>query len=176
MTTRPAVAFFAVAAATFGAATFGARAARADVTWEHVGTLQSSMFPKKPFLKVKMYNTWTAQRHRLLLNYAFAPSLFDTAGAMSGRMPSMPMLKMTTRDAAEFPDFKPQTFGSLGFVQRLDDDRVLAYESQSRTLISEERLSLLKRLRFKSVEKACPRTGEPGAADFDERAAHAPAS
>ncbi len=153
MSTRKVTALLVLAAALVGANALSINAARADVTWEHIGTLQTSMNPKKPLLQVKMYNTWTAQRHRLLLNYAVAPSIAGRAGEMRDSLPSMPSIPAL---AAMPSDGSVKPFGSIGFVQRLDDDRVIAYESQSQRFISEPRLALMKRLRFNPWKKLAP--------------------
>ncbi len=139
-----------LAAATVATATIGAHSVRADVTWEHIGTLQTSLSAKQPLMQVKMYNSWAPQRHRLLLNYAFLPSAVAAAEVMRNNAPQMPLL-------APMPSSNSiKSFGSLGFVQRLDDDRVLAYESQSKTFVSEPRLALMKRLRFNPWKKLAP--------------------
>ena len=146
MTIRKTALVFVAAAATLSA-----KAASADTTWEHIGTVQTSMMPQKPLMRIKMYNTWTPQRHRLLLNYAFSPSVAETMGrgTMGRRMPMLTSLMPA--DVAE-----PRSFGSIGFVQRMDDDRVLAYESQTRMMISEPRMALMKRLRFNPWKKLAP--------------------
>ena len=153
MSTRRVVSALFVVAAMAASA----RSAQADVTWEHIGTLQTSAIPK-PLFRIKMYNTWTPQRHRLLLNYAFAPSLAGRAGAMGNMpgFPSMPMLQSLQSMAPKPAGSGITSYGSIGFVQRLDDDRVLAYESQSKTLISERRLALIRRLRFNPWKKLAP--------------------
>lgn len=155
MTIRQTAVLFAVAAAALGAKT-----ARADVTWEHIGTLQSSFKPAQPLMQVKMYNTWTTQRHRLLLNYAFAPSVAKRAGQMERGMPSMPKIPMLQSQKLQslMPSdvAPPKLFGSVGFIQRLDDDRVLAYESQTKMMVSEKRLALMQRLRFNPWKKLAP--------------------
>lgn len=136
-----------------------ARSARADVMWEHIGTLQTSAIPK-PVFRIKMYNTWTPQRHRLLLNYAFSPSLASRAGAMGNRpgFPPLPMLQspMLRSLAPAGASSGITNYGSIGFVRRLDDDRVLVYESQSKTMISERRMALARRLRFNPWKKLAP--------------------
>ena len=147
---------FAVAVASLSV-----QSARADVMWEHIGTLQTSMKPRQPLMQVKMYSTWTAQRHRLLLNYAFAPSVANRAGQMERGMPSLPMFApMSSSSMSSMVPMVPmgsvKPFGSVAFVDRLDDDRVLAYESQSRLMISEPRRALMKRLRLNPWKKLAP--------------------
>lgn len=151
MRTRRVVSALFVAAA----ATASARTAHADVMWEHIGTLQTSA-TTKPLFRIKMYNTWTPQRHRLLLNYSFSPSLASRAGTMERRMPGFPTMPMLRSLAPLGANSRVNNYGSIGFVQRLDDDRVLAYESQSRLMISEPRKALMQRLRFNPWKKLAP--------------------
>jgi hypothetical protein len=159
-----------------------ADAARADLSWEHTGTLRVSK-QKQPMLRFKMYNNWTPQRHRLLFNY----SVHDLAGlsTLSDQIPMSPTyltspfsasplgalaatplagtpLAATSLAFGKAPGvltaitsaLRPQikggvkNFGGLGFVQRIDDDRLLAYESQSQQFVSEPRRALFQRLRF----------------------------
>lgn len=162
MSTRGVVAALFV----MSAAAASARTAQADVMWEHIGTLQTSA-RSKPLLRIKMYNTWTPQRHRLLLNYAFSPSLAGRAGMMNRGMnfPPVPMLQSLTPKTASSGI---RNYGSVGFVQRLDDDRLLAYESQSRTLISEPRMALKKRLRFNPWKKLAPELSNQNAPALSE--------
>jgi hypothetical protein len=154
-----------------------ADAARADLSWEHTGTLRVSK-QKQPMLRFKMYNNWTPQRHRLLFNYSvhnlaglstlsdqipmsstYSTSPFSASplGALSatplsgaplafGKAPGV----LTAITSALRPQIKGgvKNFGGLGFVQRIDDDRLVAYESQSRRFVSEPRRALFQRLRF----------------------------
>lgn len=152
-TRKTALTTFALAAATLSAG-IGARSARADLTWEHIATVQSTMSPK-PLLRVKMYNTWAPQRHRVLLNYSFLPAMASKAGEIernrSGFPGGMSMLMATPKDSSGISNF-----GSIGFTQDLADDRVLAYESQSHLMISEPRRALMQRLHFNPWKKLAP--------------------
>ena len=114
-------------------ATNWAHSARADLLWEHTATFRTSLSPKS-LGQVKMYNTWTPTRHRLLLKYSASP---QAAREMGG----MPF----------------SSSGQLGIVQRLDDDRVLAYDSQTKQYVSHSRLNLLKRLRFNPWKTLAPK-------------------
>ena len=49
-----------------------------------------------------------------------------------------------------------KTYGGLAFVQRLDDDRVLAYDSQTQGYFEEGRASLFNRLYFNPWKKLAP--------------------
>jgi hypothetical protein len=124
-------------------------AARADVTWEHTGTVRISN-AKAPLGQIKLYNTWTPQRHRVLLKYAVSPKVASLP------MRSMDMFPVSTLAPAPRGNSGFKNFGSIGFVQRLDDDRVLAYDSQTRHYISEPRRALLQRLRFDPWKKLAP--------------------
>lgn len=114
-------------------ATTLAHSARADLLWEHTATFRTSRSPKS-LAQVKMYNTWTPTRHRLLLKYTASP---EAAREMGG----VPFSES----------------GQLGIVQRLDDDRVLAYDSQTKQFISHPRLNLLQRLRFNPWKSLAPK-------------------
>lgn len=77
--------------------------ARADLGWEHTGTLRVTAI-KQPLLKIKMYNHWTAQRHRLLLKYSLG------IPGMAGKMPPLNLPKGT------IPTFAPQGFAPQAFA------------------------------------------------------------
>lgn len=93
--------------------------ARADVTWEHTVTARWSLAPQ-PVLQAKIYNNWTPQRHRVLVKYAVPDDPFAPRYRQSG---------------------------SVAAIQRLDDDRVIAYASQPKTFLSESRSALLEKLK-----------------------------
>ena len=114
-------------------ATTLSHSARADLLWEHTASFRTSLSPKS-LAQVKMYNTWTPTRHRLLLKYSASPQ--------------------STRGMGGVPF---STSGQLGVVQRLDDDRVLAYESQTKQFISQPRLKLLQRLRLNPWKTLAPK-------------------
>ena len=164
-----------------------ASSAHADLGWEHVGELRFST-SKTPVMRFKMYNSWTPSRHRVLVSYAFhnipgftmprstmetlAPMLpLESALNFSGAEPVAPMLraltaaqkKASTRAAA--PD-KIQNFGTVGFVQRTDDDRVLAYESQTKKFVSEPRRELLRRTTFDPFKTLDPSLSQQAPPEF----------
>ncbi len=112
-------------------ATSWSQSAHADLLWEHTATVRTSKSPKS-LAQVKMYNTWTPTRHRLLLKYT---------ASLHQKTSGVPL----------------PTSGQLGFVQRLDDDRVLAYDSQTKQFISHPRLNLLQRLRFNPWKSLAPK-------------------
>lgn len=86
-----------------GGTLLGAGTARADLGWEHTGTLRVSTV-KQPLLKFKMYNHWTPQRHRLLLKY----SVGGLPPGMSGQMPPFKMPPMPPMPPIKIPTFAPQ--------------------------------------------------------------------
>jgi hypothetical protein len=186
----------------------GAGAAHADLSWEHTGSLQFST-QKQPVMRLKMYNHWTAQRHRLLFKY----SVHDLTGLnkIGNEMPSMgfPMLQPNTHQqnadkslqallsAQRTPSLwnlamsvlrpalapkamtpnapapkKIQNYGALGFIQSIDNDRLIAYDSQTAHYISEPRFATLKRLRFDPWKKLDPRLSRetPPAFTTEQRA------
>jgi hypothetical protein len=57
------------AAGTVATLAVGAGPARADVSWQHLMTVRSSL-TREPVLRLKVFNNWTPQRHRLLLKYS----------------------------------------------------------------------------------------------------------
>lgn len=166
-----------------GGALCGADTARADLSWEHTGTLRVSK-QKQPMFRFKMYNNWTAQRHRVLFNY----SVHNVAGlsTLSNQIPSMGPTFLATPFSASPLNASPlgafsaspfsgtslsytkapgvlaavtsalipqvkggvKNYGGLAFIQRIDDDRLLAYESQSQQFVSEPRRAIFQRLRF----------------------------
>jgi hypothetical protein len=131
--------------------------ARADVGWEHTATVRVSTI-KEPVAKLKIYNHWTPQRHRLLLKYA--------VHAMPGCV--RPPTGMST-----FPTLTPggvtmmsqpssRNSGGVALIQRLDDDRIVAYETQTRSYVSEAFRPLLEKLRFDPWKKLAPElSGKP---------------
>lgn len=75
--------------------------ARADLSWEHTGTLRISTI-KQPVFKLKMYNSWTASSHRVLFKYGvygpasgmmkkMSPHAMETFAPLSNWMPQGPM-------------------------------------------------------------------------------------
>src|SRR4028119_733015 len=102
--------------------------ARADVGWEHTATVRVSTM-KQPIVNLKIYNHWTPQRHRLLLKYAvnaLPGSMKRPIGinAFSALSPS------TLSPVADYPALLPSSrnAGGAALIQRLDDDRIVAYE------------------------------------------------
>lgn len=162
-------------------------AARADLGWEHVGELRFST-SKTPVMRFKMYNSWTPSRHRMLINYAFhnipgmtmPHSMMETLAPMvplesalnfSGAEPVAPMLRALTAaqkkasTRAADPD-KVQNFGTVALVQRADDDRILAYESQTKKYVSEPRRELLRRTTFDPFKTLDPRLSQEAPPEF----------
>lgn len=121
-------------------------AARADVLWEHAITV-SVPGTKGPVARVKMYNAWTETRHRTLFKYA-----------LSGAGVSMPdpTEVFSTFAPRQVPVATQSNFGSLAYITRLDDDRILAYESASKQYIAEPRRALLMKARFDPFVKLAP--------------------
>jgi len=118
--------------------------ARADLSWEHTITVRLGKV-KQPLARVKMYNNWSGERHRLLLKYALSDL---------GRIPRPNTSIFESSAFTPTPLVAGSThYGSLGFVHRFDDDRFVAYTSEARMFISEPLRPLLKRLRFDPWKK-----------------------
>jgi hypothetical protein len=148
---------------------------RADLAWEHSGSIRMGQRPKELFT-FKLYNHWTPQRHRVLLKYALKdtsalnrlaqsdqnfsasalmPTSMTGAPLMSSPLTASPWKRLAPVMMQQMPgSVKP--YGGIGFVQRLDDDRVLAYDSQSNGYFEEGRTSLFQRLYFDPWKKLAP--------------------
>jgi hypothetical protein len=161
--------------------------ARADLGWEHVGTLRFSAI-KTPVMRVKMYNSWTPSRHRLLVSYSvhgapgmnlmppnmatFAESMpLESALGFTGAEPVAPLFRALTAAqkksmprSSAMPDIK--NFGSFALVQNIDNDRVLAYDSQTKHYVSESRRELLRRTTFDPFKTTAPRLSREAPPEF----------
>jgi hypothetical protein len=87
-----------------GSVLWSVDAARADLSWEHTGTLRVSK-QKQPMLRFKMYNNWTPQRHRLLFNY----SVHNLAGLgrISDQIPMGPTFLTSLSSASPLGALSP---------------------------------------------------------------------
>lgn len=129
--------------------------ARADVTWEHAMTLRVTKF-KQPLVKMKLFTSWTAQRNRVLLKY-------DLGGlAQAGVNPGDIV-------AAKLPKSKAASnIGGVALAQRLDDDHLVAYATESHSYINEALTPLLQKLRFDPWQKLDPSLAKTPPPDFTE--------
>lgn len=98
-------------------------AARADVAWEHRGTVQIG--DAKPLVHFALRNQWSNQKHR-------AAFTFDATKAVNMMAPMNP---------------KPVR-GEVQIIERLDDDRILLSSDLNKSYIEEPYASLRGRLRL----------------------------
>ncbi|HEX8552765.1 MAG TPA: hypothetical protein VF681_14555 [Abditibacteriaceae bacterium] len=101
--------------------------ARADVSWEHKGTIRVGSLPMS-LINLKMYTNYNTDRSRLLVKYT-APLA-----------PSFPVPAESWKGSGLPDNIRPKritNYGSFGIVQRLDDDRFIAYESQTGAYVNE---------------------------------------
>jgi hypothetical protein len=131
-------------------------------------TVRSSQV-KDPVLRLKMYNNWTAQRHRLLFKYSMLvdPSLprprrsFHMTALVPGATP-LTVLQFEPAKAQWGAPAAGQSrpmyhSGGLGRVLRLDDDRIIGYSSDLRSYFDEPRRALLRQVRFDPWKKLAPK-------------------
>jgi hypothetical protein len=167
------------------------------MSWEHSGTLRVSK-QKQPMFRFKMYNNWTPQRHRLLFKYSVhnVAGLSNISNQipmgptfLSSPFPASPLAAFSATSLSSTPlsfgktpgvlaavasALHPQikggvkNFGGLGFVQRIDDDRLVAYESQSQQFVSEPRRALFQRLRFDPWKTLKPELSREAPPTFTE--------
>jgi len=150
----------------------------ADVSWEHSGTVRVGA-QKQPTVRFKMYNNWTAQRHRLLMKY----SVHNVSGLRGIANPLFLAGMSTLNTTSPLNAFAPtqlsytkapaiwnalgsslpsqmrggmKNYGAFGIVHRIDDDRLIAYESQSGHYISQPRRAFFERLRFDPYKTLAP--------------------
>ncbi len=124
------------------------------LSWEHSLTTRTSD-AKHPLAQVKIFNNWTDNKHRVLVKYNVS-GLGARTDFFGGYSSPFPM-----------PDFDPKRIasklsyhnGSLGIVQDLKADKLIAYSSDAGTkgaYLSEDRKALMKRLRYDPWKKLAP--------------------
>lgn len=125
------------------------------LSWEHTLTTRAST-SKHALAKLKIYNSWTPGKHRLLVKYNVAGlgAADDFIGRNYGSSFSMPNF-----DASRVSGKVAYHNGTLGLVQNLDDDKLIAYSSEAGEhgeYFVEKRKALMKRLRFDPWKKIAP--------------------
>lgn len=96
--------------------------ARADVSWEHRGSVKVG---KSPLVTFAMKNTWSGQKHRVAFD-------FDATKAFATMAPS---------------NTKPVNLQTQ-LIERLDDDRLIFSSTQNKTYVDEPYRSLKSRFRL----------------------------
>jgi hypothetical protein len=123
------------------------------LNWEHTLTTRTSQ-AKYPVAKFKIYNNWTPSQHRFLVKYNVL-GLGSQANILSRRYGS----------AFSMPDFDPARLlnqvasyhhGTLGIVERLNDDKIIAFSSEAGAYFIEPRKALFKRVRLDPWKKLAP--------------------
>jgi hypothetical protein len=123
------------------------------LNWEHTLTTRTSR-SKYPVAKFKIYNNWTPSQHRFLVKYNVL-GLGSQANMLSQRYGS----------TFSMPDFDPARLlgqaasyhhGTLGIVERLNDDKLIAYSSEAGAYFIEPRKALFKRVRLDPWKKLAP--------------------
>lgn len=148
--------------------------ARADVTWEHSGSVRMGN-SKNALVKFKSFTNVTPQRMRLLFKYDATASLGALPGSMPSGFPgiggpmgaSMPMEtfaplkngapinKQMHPSADEMP--ANPLVGSVTVVQRFDDQKFLSYSSFTKDYMEETFKDLLDKSRFDPWRKLAPK-------------------
>lgn len=165
-----------------------AHGARADLSWEHTGTVRVSTM-KQPVFKFKMYNSWTANRYRVLLKYSvhgpaadmmqmMKPDAMETFAPLSALTPrglvpmktSPVLLAQASKNKEDAPPSldKVTNFGGLALIRRTDDDRFIAYDSQTNRFIDEPARALLQRLRFNPWKALAPELARQAPPSFTD--------
>ncbi len=122
-----------------GATLLCAAAARADVSWQHSGSISAN---NRTLLTFQFDNSWSGANHRALLKYDATP-MADTSAAMGGPMMGDQMAK-----------------GQINFIERLDDDRVILAVPTANTYIDEPYSTLRARTRLNIWEGLNPVLGK----------------
>jgi len=145
-----------------------ARPAAADVSWEHQVSVRSSEV-KHPVLRLKVFNNWTEQRHRMLLKYSvladsslpFPKRPFHMTALVPGAAVTNVGLDFGAATAAATPvAAKEKVYyhsGGLASIELLDDDRIIGYSSDMHAFYSEPRRAILKQMRFDPWQKLAPK-------------------
>jgi hypothetical protein len=141
------------AAFTFAALALAASAAsiaRADVSWEHKGTIKVSSLPMS-LMDLKMFTNYAPGRSRVLVKYH------------SPFIPVTPIPASTWKDAPVPPELrlkKVSGTGSFGIVQRFDDDRLVVWESQTGAAMDESWSGAMQHLIVDPFKKTDPTLGQ----------------
>ena len=122
-----------------GATLLSGLAARADVSWQHTGSISAN---GQTLLTFQFNNSWSGANHRALLKYDATP-MADTAAMMGGPSMGDTMAK-----------------GSVNFIERLDDDRLILAVPTANTYIDEPYSTLRERTRMNIWEGLNPALGK----------------
>lgn len=149
------LAAFAVAAALVPTA---AHTVRADVSWEHKGSIKVSSLPMS-LVDIKTYTSYAPGKTRLLIKYhsPFIPTKAIPASTWKEvNVPPQLRLKKITGT------------GSLGMVQNIADDRLLAWESQTGASIDESFIGTMRHVIVDPFEKTDPSLSKEEIPDLSE--------
>lgn len=121
------------------------------LSWEHSLTTRTSD-AKHPLAQVKIFNNWTDNKHRVLVKYNVS-GLGARQSLFGGYFP------MPDFDTKRIASKVAYHNGSLGIVQDLGADKLIAYSSdagEKGAYLSEDRKALIKRLRYDPWKKNAP--------------------
>ncbi|HEX8833121.1 MAG TPA: hypothetical protein VF719_02915 [Abditibacteriaceae bacterium] len=132
--------------------------AEADVSWEHSGSITVSTM-KQPVARLKMYTNYAPDRARMLMYYA-APMV-----------PATPVPAEAFQGSWVPPELRPKKitgYGSFGLVQRMDDDRLIAYESQTGAYMNESRSLVMRKMTVDPWKKIAPELSQSPTPELSE--------
>jgi hypothetical protein len=130
--------------------------AQADVSWEHKGTMRVSILPA-PLVNFKLYTNYTAERSRILMKYSspMMPTIPIPSSAQSQLPPELRISKVTGT-------------GSLALIQRHDTDRLIAWESQTKSYVDEPWSGTYKKMLRDPWSKTDPKLSAQPVPEFTE--------
>ncbi len=157
--------------------------ARADVTWEHSGSVHFGNSPKA-LVKFKTFTNVTPDRMRLLFKYDATNALGTLPNGMPPGFPGMgapvgssmpmetfaplkggPKLKQMKAPAKEEMPVNPLV-GSMTIVQRFDDQKFISYSSLTKDYVEENFKDLLEKSRLDPWRKLAPKLSKEAPPSF----------
>lgn len=125
------------------------------LSWEHSLTTRTSD-SKHPLARVKIFNNWTDNKHRILVKYNVSGLGARRDFFGGGYNAPFPMPDFNSKRIAKKLAYHN---GSLGIVQDLTANKLIAYSSDAGkkgAYLNEDRQALIKRLRFDPWKKTAP--------------------
>ena len=181
--------------ATFPLWSLGSSAARADVTWEHSGSVRFGS-TQKALVKFKTFTNVTPERMRLLFKYDATNALGTLPNSMPPGFPGMggpmgspmgapvgsampmealaplkaplnggPKIKQMAAPAMDEMPVNP-LIGSMTIVQRFDDQKFISYSSFSKEYVNETFKDILEKSRLDPWRKLAPKLSKEAPPSF----------